>query len=251
VVKARILTFNTLYRGDARERIRALSSALEASDYDVVCLQEMVYPQNVALLRSLTPSFPYVSHGARLPLQTGGLVTLSRIPVVGQRYVRYGLHGPRRAEMLWRKGVLTTRFAQDDVFFAVSNTHVSANKTGSWDRDVPFTRVQQAELTELAAAVNRITTGEASIVVGDFNVPRDSWLLADFLEATGLRDAFGGSTESTFRTWAGGSLDQVLLSPGLTASVSLALTEKTRLGAGQFAYLSDHYAVAADVMTGF
>lgn len=250
MVKARILTFNTLYKGDSRARLKALASALEASDYDIVCLQEIVYPQNVAALRSLTPSFPYASHAARYPLQTGGLLTLSRIPIVGQRYARYGLHGPRRMEWTWRKGVLTTRFAQDDVFFAVSNTHVSANKTGSWDRSQPFTAVQQAELRELAAAVNRITTGETSIVVGDFNVPRDSWLLADLLTATGLRDAFGGSTESTFRTWAGGSLDQVLVSPGVQASVSLALTEKTRLETGQFAYLSDHYAVAADIVTG-
>lgn len=250
MVKARILTFNTLYRGQARARIRALCSVLEASDYDIVCLQELAYPQNFELVRSLTPSFPYVSHGARLPLVRGGLLTLSRIPIVGSRFAKFGPHGPLRGEMSWRKGVLTTRFAQDDVFFSVANTHLSANKTGSWDRSVPFTRVQRAELADLTRAVTQISTGEPVVAVGDFNVPRDSWLLAEFLAATGLRDAFAGSTESTYRSWSGGSLDQVLVSPNLRATASVALTEKTRLDTGQFAYLSDHYAVAADIVTG-
>jgi endonuclease/exonuclease/phosphatase family metal-dependent hydrolase len=250
VVKARILTFNTLYKGQSRARLRALCSLLEASDYDIVCLQELAYPQNFSLVRSLTPSFPYASYGARLPLVRGGLLTLSRIPVVGERFVQYGRHGPVRGEMSWRKGVLVTRFAQGDVFFTVANTHLSANKTGSWDRSVPFTQVQQAELTDLSRAVNRISTGEPVVVVGDFNVPRDSWLLADFKEATGLQDAFAGSTESTYRSWSGGSLDQVLVSPGLKATAAVALTEKTRLDNGQCAYLSDHYAVAADIVTG-
>jgi endonuclease/exonuclease/phosphatase family metal-dependent hydrolase len=245
-----MLTFNTLYKGDARARLRALSAVLEGSDYDIVCLQELWFPQNFALLRSLTPSFPYVSHAARYPFVGGGVVTLSRIPILGQRFVRYRRHGAPRAEMVFRKGVLTTRFAQDDVFFAVSNTHLSANKTGSWDRSQPFTLVQRAELAELASAVGRITTGEPSIVVGDFNVPRDSWLFSDFRRATGLHDAFDGSAESTFRSWSGGSLDQVLVSPGMTASVALALTEKTRLADGQCAYLSDHYGVAADIVAG-
>src|SRR5437879_9081681 len=114
MIEARILTFNTLYKGDARERIRALAAALEQSDHDVVCLQEMWIPQNLALLRSLTPSYRHAAHGLRFPMVAGGLVVLSRHPIIGYRYVRYAARGPLRKELLSRKGVLVARVSIDD-----------------------------------------------------------------------------------------------------------------------------------------
>jgi endonuclease/exonuclease/phosphatase family metal-dependent hydrolase len=253
VVRARILTFNTLYRGDARARIRALGSVLDESDYDIVCLQELWSPPNLALLRSLTPSYRHAAHGLRFPMVAGGLAVLSRIPIVGHRYARFPWHGPARKELLSRKGVLVTRFSIDDRFLTVVNTHLSANSKADWSRSQSFTKVQQAELREVAAAVRRIESGEPVVMVGDFNVPRESWLFDEFVTDSGLIDTFQGSPDPTFRPtprWPGAALDQVLVSSGLTASPELVLKDSVRLADGRAAYLSDHFGIGVTVETG-
>src|SRR5688500_19611551 len=42
MIELRLLTFNTLMRGDVRPRLRALAAVLDRSRYDVVCLQEVL-----------------------------------------------------------------------------------------------------------------------------------------------------------------------------------------------------------------
>jgi len=250
VPKVRILSFNTLYNHEPRVRLRALAEVLAGSDYDVVCLQELHLPHNFALLRSLTKdSYPYAAHGARLPTAAGGLLTLSRIPIVGHRFRMVAAVSYRR-EGLTRKGVLVTRFAQDGEFFTVANTHLSANRHGDWSRAVPFTRVQEKELAKLAGLLKEIDSGEPVVAVGDFNVPRDSWLFEGFIAASGLRDAFAGDAATTYRPvpgWDGAALDQVVATPGLPVSAEVVLRDKVKMSDGRDRYLSDHYGVAASI----
>ena len=249
--KVRVLSFNTLYKDEPRVRLRALAEVLETGDYDVVCLQELLIPPNLALLRSLTrASFPYAAHGPRLPIVAGGLLTLSRIPLVGHRYQVLAARAKWRRELVMRKGVLLTRFNVDGEFFTVANTHLSANRAADWSKAAPFTRVQQTELARLAKVVRRIDSGEPVIAVGDFNVPRDSWLFEGFEAASGLRDAFNGDAATTYRPvpgWDGAALDQVLVTPGLTAKADVVLQDKIRMADGRERFLSDHYGVAATV----
>ncbi|NUR28115.1 MAG: hypothetical protein HOV83_20120 [Catenulispora sp.] len=249
--KVRILSFNTLYRAAPRVRLRALADTLAESDYDIVCLQELWVPSNFQLFRSLTrDSFPYAVHGMRLPLVAGGLLTLSRIPVVGHRYRMLVEARPWRRELLIRKGVLVTRFAVDGEFLTVANTHLSANRHADWSQAAPFTRVQERELARLATQMRQIDSGEPVVAVGDFNVPRDSWLFEGFVAASGLEDAFEGDAATTYRPvpgWDGAALDQVLVSPGLPVSAEVVLQEKVRTADGQDRYLSDHFGVAATI----
>lgn len=249
--KVRVLSFNTLYKDEPRVRLRALADALGDSDYDVVCLQELHLPPNFSLLRSLTKrAFPYAAYGSRLPFVAGGLLTISRLPLIGHRYQVLAAPEKWRRDVLLRRGVLLTRFAADGEFFTVANTHLSPNRQSDWSKAAPFTRVQQAELARLAKAVRRIDSGEPVIAVGDFNVPRDSWLFEGFAAASGLRDAFDGDAATTFRPvpgWDGAALDQVLVTPGLTAEAEVVLREKVRMGDGRERYLSDHYGVAATI----
>ena len=249
--KVRILSFNTLYRDASRVRLRALADTLAESDYDVVCLQELLAPQNFQLFRALTRhSYPYAAHGLRFPVVTGGLLTLSRIPIVGHRYEMLVERRPWRRELLIRKGVLVTRIAVDGEFLTVANTHLSANRHADWSKAAPFTRLQERELARLAAHVRRIDSGEPVVAVGDFNVPRDSWLFEGFVAASGLQDAFEGDASTTYRPvpgWDGAALDQVLVSPGLPVAAEVVLKDKVRTADGQDRYLSDHYGVAAAV----
>lgn len=247
----RILSFNTLYRSAPRVRLRALADTLAVSDYDIVCLQELWVPQNFQLFRALTKdAFPYAAHGPRYPIVTGGLLTLSRVPIVGHRYQRLVQARPWRRELLIRKGVLITRLAVDGEFLTVANTHLSSNRHADWSRAAPFTRVQEEELARLAAQLRRIDSGEPVVAVGDFNVPRDSWLFEGFLAASGLHDVFDGDAATTFRPvpgWDGAALDQVVVSPGLKATAELVLKDKVRTSDGQDRYLSDHFGVAATI----
>lgn len=249
--KVRVLSFNTLFRSEPRVRLRALAEVLRTGDYDVVCLQELQIPPNFALLRSLTrEAFPYAAYGRRLPVVAGGLLTLSRIPLVGHRYQVLAAPAKWRSDLVLRKGVLLTRFNADGEFFTVANTHLSANRAADWSKAAPFTRIQQAELARLAKTVRRIDSGEPVIAVGDFNVPRDSWLFEGFEAASGLRDAFNGDAATTYRPvpgWDGAALDQVLVTPGLAAKGEVVLQDKVRMADGRERFLSDHYGVAATV----
>jgi endonuclease/exonuclease/phosphatase family metal-dependent hydrolase len=249
--KVRVLSLNTLYKDKPRVRLRALAEVLATGDYDVVCLQELSLPPSFGLIRSLTKKdFPYAAHGTRLPTVAGGLLTISRIPLVGHRYEVVAGPAKWRKDVVMRRGALVTRFAVDGEFFTVTNTHLSPNHETDWSQAAPFTRVQQAELARLAKVVRRIDSGEPVIAVGDFNVPRDSWLFEGFQAASGLRDAFDGDAATTFRPvpgWDGAALDQVLVTPGVPAKAEVVMQEKVRMGDGQERYLSDHYGVAATI----
>ncbi|QKG23993.1 endonuclease/exonuclease/phosphatase family protein [Actinomadura verrucosospora] len=243
-----LLTFNTLFRGDSRARIELLAGILEDSPYDVVCLQEVVSPVNLTVLRRATPSYPHAAHGTSFPLVRGGLVTLSRRPIVRRHFHTYRFTGRPRAEGLLRKGALLTRVAFGDGHVTIANTHLTANRDNDWDLANPYTRIEAGELAELAELLAHPRLTDPLIVAGDLNVPRSSPVLRDFRVATGLVDVLDGDPATTFRPTPKLSLepiDQILASPSLTATTSLVFKEEVRLPDGRPTYLSDHYGIAA------
>ncbi|GGQ10060.1 endonuclease/exonuclease/phosphatase family metal-dependent hydrolase [Actinomadura coerulea] len=248
-MQARVLTFNTLFKGEARARMGVLAETIERSDYDVVCLQEVISWRVLRLLRRAAISYPHVSYVPMFPLVRGGLVTFSRHPVTRSHFRAYIPARPARPEWLLGKGALFTRVRLPGGHLTVVNTHLSANLDMDWSPSNVYTRVEKAELRRLAAAVNRIPKAEPMVVMGDFNVPRDSPDLADFISDTGLRDAFGGDTEPTFRPEYAeiGAIDQLLVRPGIEAKTRLVFKEKVRLPGGRSTVLSDHYGIEADL----
>ncbi|MVZ99299.1 hypothetical protein F8568_002630 [Actinomadura sp. LD22] len=243
-----LLTFNVLFRGDSRARIEALAAILEDSPYDVVCLQEVVSPLNLAALRRATPSYPHIAHGPSVPLVRGGLVTLSRRPIVRRHFRTYRFTGRPRLEGLLRKGVLLARVRFGDEHVTIANTHLTANMDNNWDLANPYTRIEANELAQLAEFLAHPGLTDPLIVAGDFNVPRASPLLRDFRAATGLADVLDGDPATTFRPTPRLSLepiDQILAAPPLKATAALVLKDEVRLPDGRSAYLSDHYGIAA------
>lgn len=243
-----LLTFNTLFRGDSRARIRALAGILEDSPYDVVCLQEVVSPRNLAALRAATPSYPHIAHGPSFPLVRGGLVTLSRRPIVRRHYRPYRFIGRPRLEGLLRKGALLTRVQLGDEHVTIVNTHLTANRDTDWDLANPYTRIEAGELAQLADLLAHPALTDPLIVAGDLNVPRSSPVLRDFRDATGLADVLDGDPATTFRPTPKVSLepiDQILATPPLRATTTLVFQDEIRLADGRSCYLSDHYGIAA------
>ncbi len=117
-------------------RCAAIGAFFEASDADVVCLQEIVTHAHLTLLTRRMRSFRYVSMRRTLPGPAGDVVTFSRLPVAST-----GFHGfgpvtapiPPLARLRARlKGALVTRLERPDV--AVVNTHPLANTDGDWSQ---------------------------------------------------------------------------------------------------------------------
>jgi endonuclease/exonuclease/phosphatase family metal-dependent hydrolase len=250
VTLLRLLTLNALMKGDVRPRLRVLGALLETSAYDVVCLQEVMYRANALLLRRLAPSYRYHAHQGSLLLK-GGLVTLSRLPVVDAGFVRYPMTAPARPEFLMRKGAQTVTVETGGGPVTVVNTHLSANRDDDWSAGNRYTRLQRGELDRLGGVVGAVPAGRPLVLVGDLNVPRDSPILDRFLASAGLEDARAGDAEPTYRPttrWPNPpAFDHVLLRPGLAARTTLVFKDEVVLAGGRPEFLSDHYGVEADV----
>lgn len=232
-------------------RCQAIGAFFEASDMDVVCLQEVVTYAHLTLLARRMRSFRYVSLRRTLPGPAGDVVTFSRLPVASTAFHRFGpvdARIPRPARLRARlKGALVTRLEHPAV--SVVNTHPLANTDGDWSESNRFAPVHRAQLAALARAAGSIPA--PAVVCGDFNIDRDSVFFGDFMERTALADAFEGRCPPTFRSEylpAGARaccIDFILTGGDVkvsAADVVLAGEEPMRGGPG---FLSDHVGLRA------
>ncbi|WP_345635890.1 endonuclease/exonuclease/phosphatase family protein [Rugosimonospora acidiphila] len=251
----RLLTLNALFRGDVRARLRALGGILDRAGYDVVCLQEVMYRHHARLLWRLARSYPHHASTGAVALG-GGLVILSRWPIVRCRFGRYPVSRPLRPELLMRKGAQLARVAVPGGDLAVVNTHLSANRDHDWSAGNRYSRVAADELDRLGALMSGIDPALPVVVAGDFNLPRDSPVLARFRAAARLRDALAGSAEPTYRPTpelpAPPAFDHVLVRPApdreLTARSRIVFRDAVMLADGRPGYLSDHYGVDTELV---
>lgn len=250
----RLLTLNTLFTGDVRPRLRALGAILSRSDYDIVCLQEVMYRHHARLLHQAAPVYRHRAYAGAVLLK-GGLVLLSRWPIIRCRFVRYPMATPVRPELIMRKGAQVASVATPDGELVVVNTHLSANRDDDWSHENRYTRVARSELEHLAEQIAMVDPALPVVVLGDLNVPRGSAVLNDFNAAVGLRDVLAGDTRPTYRPTptfpTPPAFDHVLVraAPGavLDGRASLVFQDAVLLAGGRQAYLSDHYGVTAEI----
>jgi len=76
--------------------------------------------------------------------------------------------------------------------------HLLANLSGGWSRGNRHARAEEAALKQLADALS-VDHPDPLLAVGDFNVPRGSWLLGEFLARAGLHDVLAGDRRPTYR----------------------------------------------------
>ncbi|MFG2946183.1 endonuclease/exonuclease/phosphatase family protein [Streptomyces adustus] len=248
----RLLTMNALFTGDVSARLGALGAALDRSDYDIVCLQEVMVRRNARLIRHAAPAYRHCAYSGTVLLK-GGLVLLSRWPISRWRFVRYPITGPVRGELLMRKGAQLASVATPDGELVVVNTHLSANRDDDWSPTNRYTRIAGAELAGLTRLIAAVDPSLPVVVAGDLNLPRDSAALADFVATAGLRDVLAGDIRPTYRPtprWPSPpALDHVLVRAAagetLTGDADLVFQDRVTLGDGRRAHLSDHYGVQA------
>lgn len=248
----RLLTLNALFKGDVRPRLTAIAAHLQDARYDIVCLQEVMAPAHARLLARLAPGYRHRRYHGRILIK-GGLVLLSRMPLLSARFVRFPVTRPARPELLMRKGAQVALLDAPGGPLAVVNTHLSANRDDDWSPGNRYGALARAELARLAAAVAGVDPAVPLVVTGDLNLPRGAEALAGFLAAAGLRDAMAGDPRPTYRPTprfpAPPAFDHVLLrsAPGrtLSAACRLVLEHDTVAVDGRAVYLSDHYGIEA------
>lgn len=234
-------------------RYALISTQLHAGDADVVCFQEVFTYWQLRLLARRMISFRHVSYRPSPIGPAGGLVTFSRLPLAGTAYRGFGIP-PTAVGISWwtrfragLKGVLVTRLASPGL--CVLNTHPVANRDGDWSRGSRFYPLQRAQLASLTRALHSVPA--PAIICGDFNIDRESTLFGEFIESTGLADAFEGSCPATFRREylpAGETphcIDFILTTAGVEAEVATVMfTGKEALPGGP-GYVSDHLGLRA------
>ncbi len=201
-----LLTLNCfgLWLPNTGRRLLAFAQELERSSYQIVCLQEIQLHQYQELLVKATPSYSHAIYERYFHCPKGGLLTLSRIPIIDKFFVPYQDRGlwytPMLLDRLFYKGMLITRLRWEDIPIIIINTHILANFVGDWERHGMYARVEEKQLVQLANTVRDQPVNALILVVGDFNIPRGSKLYFEFLASSGLTDALAGDVRPTLRT---------------------------------------------------
>lgn len=241
-------------------RLKALGGALNVLDADVICLQEVqANPYRRLLLDMCTAAYPYHAYAPFIHAPKGGLLTLSRHPILDSRFVLYEERGlwytPALADWILHKGVLISHIRLGEQPIVVMNTHLTANYSGDWSSGNRFAKHEWEQLQQLAGLVKMQAAEDLVVVAGDFNIPRGSWLADRFLAQSGLIDPLAGDLRPTFRPLPGmparyaAAIDFNLyrtpphLQDRFTTESQFQFSEKHRLANGRMAYLSDHLAL--------
>ena len=243
--------------GSTRRRLLALGRELEQREYSVVALQEVQAHGYRKLLTDVCQSYSARAYEPFAHAPKGGLLTLSRVPIERTRFTLYRsrIISDALAIMDWmlHKGVLETQLSLAGQPIVLLNTHLNANYSGDWSETNRYTRNERAQLLQLAEIVAAQPAEALVIACGDFNIPRGSWLYAQFLAASGMHDPLAGDTRPTYRVRRGMParyglpIDFAFVRapklPGLAIDANLQLGEKIALVGGRPDYLSDHLGV--------
>lgn len=168
----RLGTFNVwglpeAFSDDVSSRMRVIAERLAASDLDVLLIQE-AWTREVrrTIRRGARRAGFAVSEGKDA---SGGLMTLSRLPIRASRFDRFRFRGdPERldkGEYLGGKGFETVELEGPDGAFVIFNTHLHARYRA--EDSAVDSAVRTAQLLQIVAAVHR--QPGTVVVGGDFN----------------------------------------------------------------------------------
>lgn len=254
-----LLTFNTfaILNWDTPFRVNALAHELTNLQAEIVCLQEI---HQHLFRRTLTAATPYhvdAIHAPKLGRPRGGLLTLSRLPVVNHDYLSYQEQGRwyhlEIMDRLLDKGILVTHYNIAGLPIIALNTHILANYAADYGRSGRPAIRQQSQLRQLATAIQELPAEALVLLVGDFNLPRGSWLYDEFLETSGLEDTLAGDQRPTYRPLPGVPshyalpIDFVFMrrpnNLSITCASTLCLDQPVKLVGNYRNFLSDHLGI--------
>lgn len=238
-------------------RLRTLARQVDAEDLTVVCLQEVQAHPYRKLLMQTTPNYRYAGYEPFVHAPKGGLLTLSREPLLASSFTLFRERGlwytPALADWILHKGLLITRYRKSGQPIVVINTHLTANYMGNWGRGNAYAEHEHRQMMQLAEVVDHESRDALVIVAGDFNVPRGTWLYESFLRESRMTDSLAESREPTLRKRSGipdryfGAIDYVFFRapdlPGCHYESRPRFSEPVLLSNGRKDHLSDHIGI--------
>jgi endonuclease/exonuclease/phosphatase family metal-dependent hydrolase len=263
-----LLTFNTfgIVNWDTAFRLNALVAQLNQVAPDIVCLQEIHRHSFRRMIATGALHYPTAIFEPMRIRPMGGLLTLAKSPgahAVGHptRFNLYREQGPwytlNVMDRMLRKGMLVTHHEHAGQPIVVINTHLIANYAADYDQTSGAARMQRAQLRQLAELVCEQPAGALVFAVGDFNIPRHSWLYEEFLERSGMEDTLSGDARPTYRPLPGVPgryalpIDFVFVRrPAesiITFASSLIFDQRVPLVGRYKNFLSDHLAIFTEV----
>jgi sphingomyelin phosphodiesterase 2 len=201
----RILSLNTfgapILSRNISKRFRLIADILSEQDADIICLQEVVLYPHLRLLKSLLTGFPYVHYKKFLYGPKGGIVIFSKYPVAEQIFYDFTDRGSIRNKsfvgQIMRYGVLGIRL--QEVPITVFTTHLTPNMDVDYTHENRYSRFQSSQLFQVAKYLHdEILWKREVIIAGDFNIPADSYLYQDFIQASGLTNIFSHMKDPTY-----------------------------------------------------
>lgn len=251
-----VLTFNAALLPEivsyTQPAARVPLIAQHLAGYDAVVLQEVfVNAWRDRLLAELIDHYPHQGElvgadgaGGNPLRQDGGVVILSRWPIVKQATLLFG-SVCSGTDCLADKGVAYAAIRKGDRTYHLFSTHLQS----SFGFSVPAVQAEQLALLSAFIAAQRIPPDEAVLIAGDHNIDAFTPALGDMLEA--LQASWPpviGPVNATWdpsrNEWAYGRtqwLDYVLVADGYGAPAA-AWNRVVALRAGEMD-LSDHFAV--------
>ncbi|MFG1927007.1 endonuclease/exonuclease/phosphatase family protein [Cryptosporangium sp. NPDC048952] len=212
VVPLRVATLNicglpTVLSGLPPLAVRAaeIGRRLEASDVDLLNVQELWGRRGLATLRRHLPSFEHVArHPAISGGPAGGVATFSRHPLGRAHYRSFAGTAPRTSTARFRAGRALNARRQGTLAVTmgdtlVVNTHLTANKDGRWTTDNRYFHFHRDQLERLHAFVEEQPTALRTILTGDFNIASRSPLDPFVTEDGAWHDPFEHTDLTTFR----------------------------------------------------
>jgi endonuclease/exonuclease/phosphatase family metal-dependent hydrolase len=281
-VNVRVLTFNVgllelTFAGRRideipyrEERLVGIVKAIGELDADIVCLQE-VFKQSYsdALVGELESAYPYhARHDNKGRLGLGhGLLTLSKFPLQGSRFVPFRA-GPRHEKLMIRRGFIEIEVKSptvEDADLTIFNLHTTAGGRLGTESDAA-NRFRDMQLLEIHDAV-RAASGP-SLVCGDFNAgPEASAQNYDHFLDLGYADAavLACGPDGLGPTWLPGNplvrgfadsppqrIDHIFLDTRAAGQFRVVHAAHVFQDAqvqvdGQSVTLSDHYGLVAEL----
>ncbi|MDX2776588.1 endonuclease/exonuclease/phosphatase family protein [Streptomyces caniscabiei] len=183
-----------------KKRIRLLFEHLDRVDIEELHLQEVyTYGMLRYLRRHLELQFPYVSYSKGVFGPKAGLVSFFRAAPAATTFYRLQASRFTTVDRLGlipyiHKGILVTTTWSGEMRF---NLHLDPDHSGQWRDNSPSTRLISAQLDAVVDIILRLG-GKHFVVAGDFNLPTETSIYAEFVERINADDVMQGDSRPTF-----------------------------------------------------
>jgi endonuclease/exonuclease/phosphatase family metal-dependent hydrolase len=152
--------------GQAKKRIDNVAFFLKDFSADIICLQEAWNPRHNRRIFEILKSYvhamvlksSFLAEFFRFSNKFGGLLTLSKFPIISKKYIPFSKSGWFWTEWIGNKGFLETIIKLPTKEIRVINTHLNQ----------PIAGIRRHQLKELFAYVQKDQT-RLTILAGDFN----------------------------------------------------------------------------------